>query len=83
MKDSIEKWMTEWVRIISQANYENSFSEKSDEWVEIEGIGRFKGLEIVSEDHRDISNVTINLKYDVLDKNAVRLTKTDFEVLQK
>ena len=51
--------------------YENSFNEKSDEWIEIEGIGRFKGLEIVSEEHQDINEITINLKYDEWDKNVL------------
>lgn len=44
----MKKWMQEWVDIISQVKYENSFNEKSDEGIEIEGIGRFKGLEIIS-----------------------------------
>jgi hypothetical protein len=50
MEDKIKKWMQEWVDRTSQVKYENSFNEKSDEWIEIEGIGRFKGLEIISEE---------------------------------
>jgi hypothetical protein len=52
MENSVEKWMKEWVDRTSQVKYENSFNENSDEWIEIEGIGRFKGLEIVSEEHK-------------------------------
>jgi recombination protein RecA len=44
---------------------------RRDEWIEIEGVGRFKGLEIVSEEHQDINEITINLKYDVWDKNVL------------
>jgi hypothetical protein len=34
-------------------------------------VGRFKGLEIVSEEHQDINEITINLKYDAWDKNVL------------
>ena len=71
MEDSIKKWIQEWVDRTSQVKYENSFNVNSDEWIEIEGIGRFKGLKIVSEEHQDISEITINLKYDVWDKNVL------------
>ena len=71
MENSVEKWMKEWVDRTSQVKYENSFNENSDEWIEIEGIGRFKGLEIVSGEHQDINEITINLKYDVWDKNVL------------
>jgi hypothetical protein len=71
MENSIEKWMKEWVNRTSQVKYENSFNENSDEWIEIEGIGRFKGLDIVSEEHSDINEITINIKYDVWDKNIL------------
>lgn len=54
MKNNITKWLQEWADMTSQVKYENSFNEKSDEWIVIEGIGRFKGLEIVSEEHIDI-----------------------------
>jgi hypothetical protein len=37
-ENRVEKWMKEWVRRTSQVKYENSFNEKSDEWVEIEGV---------------------------------------------
>ena len=70
MEKSIEKWIKEWIDRTSQVKYENSFNENSDEWIEIEGIGRFKGFEIVSEEHQDINEITINLKYDVWDKNV-------------
>lgn len=69
MEDSIKNWMKECIDKTSQVKYENSFNEKSDECIEIEGIGRFKGLEIVSEEHQDINEITINLKYDEWDKN--------------
>ena len=65
-ENNTKKWMQDWVDIISQVKYENSFNEKSDE-----GIGRFKGLEIVSEEHQDINNNTIKLKCDVWDKNVL------------
>tara|TARA_Y100000389_G_scaffold182673_1_gene199482 strand:+ start:312 stop:536 length:225 start_codon:yes stop_codon:yes gene_type:complete len=68
MSKEIYDWMKEWVDKTSQIKYENSFNEKSDEWVEIEGIGRFKGLEIVSEESEDINQITINLTYDEWDK---------------
>jgi hypothetical protein len=68
MKNNIEKWMKEWVDRASQVKCENSFNEKSDEWIDIEGVGRFKGLKIVSEEHQDINEITINLKYDKFDK---------------
>ena len=41
---------------------------KDDEWIEIEGIGRFKGLEIITEESDDISQITINLTYDEWDE---------------
>lgn len=69
MEDYIRKWMQDWIDKTSQIKYENSFNEKSDEWIEIDKIGRFKGLEIVSEEHDDLNEITINLKYDVWDKN--------------
>ena len=68
MSKEIYDWMKEWVDKTSQIKYENFFNEKSDEWVEIEGIGRFKGLEIVSEESEDINQITINLTYDEWDK---------------
>jgi hypothetical protein len=68
MSKEIYDWMKEWVDKTSQIKYENSFNEKSDEWVEIKGIGRFKGLEIVSEESEDINQITINLTYDEWDK---------------
>ncbi len=64
-------WMKDWVDKTSQVKYENSFNEKSDEWIEIEGIGKFKGLKIVSEQHDELNEITINLKYDVWDKNVL------------
>lgn len=51
--------------------FSKRFNEKSDEWIEIEGIGKFKGLEIVSEQHDELNEITINLKYDVWDKNVL------------
>lgn len=63
-ENNTKKWMQDWVDIISQVKYENSFNEKSVEWIEIEGIGRFKGLEIVSKEHQDINEITIKLKYN-------------------
>jgi len=71
MEDNIKKWMQEWVDRTSKVKYENSFNEKSEVWIEIEGIGIFKGLEIISEEHQDINEITINLKYDVWDKNVL------------
>ena len=71
MEENIKRWMKEWVDRTSQVKYENSFNEKSDEWIEIEGIGKFKGLEIVSEQHDELNEITINLKYDVWDKNVL------------
>ena len=68
-ENKMNKWMQEWVDIISQVKYENSFNEKSDEWIEIEGIGRFKGLKIITEEHQNISEITIKLKYDIWNKN--------------
>jgi hypothetical protein len=61
-ENKMKKWMQDWVDIISQVKYENSFNEKSDE-----GIGRFKGLEIVSEK----CEITIKLKCDVWDNNVL------------
>jgi len=52
------------IKIVPPDNEDNF-----DEWVEIEGIGRFKGLEIVSEESEDINQITINLTYDEWDKN--------------
>jgi hypothetical protein len=66
-----ENKMKKWIDSISQVKSENSFNEKSDEWIEIEGIGRFKGLEIISEEHQDINNNTIKLKSDVWNKNIL------------
>jgi len=62
----VYNWMKEWINYISKVKYENSFNEKSDEWIEIEGLGKFKGLKIIEEtnDH----NITINLNYEVWDK---------------
>lgn len=71
MEENIKRWMKEWVDRTSQVKYENSFNEESDEWIEIEGIGKFKGLEIVSEQHDELNEITINLKYDVWDKNVL------------
>jgi len=68
MDSQVYNWMKEWVDRTSQTKYENSFNEKSDEWIEIEGIGRFKGLEIVTDEHSDSHEITINLKYDEWDK---------------
>ncbi len=68
MSKEVSDWMEEWVDRTSQVKYENSFNEKSDDWVEIEGIGRFKGLEIVTEESEDVSQITINLTYDEWDK---------------
>jgi len=48
MDARIEAWMLEWVDRTSEKKYENSFEEHSEEWLEIEGIGRFKGLKITS-----------------------------------
>ena len=68
MDNSVYNWMKEWVDLTSNTKYENSFNENSDEWTEIEGIGKFKGLEIVTENHEDIGNITITLKYDEWEK---------------
>ena len=68
MDSQVYNWMKEWVDLTSQTKYENSFNEKSDEWIEIEGIGRFKGLKIVTDEHSDFHEITINLKYDEWDK---------------
>jgi hypothetical protein len=68
MDSQVYNWMKEWVDRTSQTKYENSFNEKSDEWIEIEGIGRFKGLEIITEEQTDSHEITINLKYDEWDK---------------
>ena len=70
-ENNTKKWMQDWVDSISQVKSENSFNEKSDEWIEIEGIGRFKGLEIISEEHQDINEITIKLKSDVWNKNVL------------
>jgi hypothetical protein len=35
------------------------------------GIGKFKGLEIVSEQHDELNEIIINLKYDEWDKNVL------------
>lgn len=67
--DSIKNWVKEWIDRTSQVKYENSFNEKSDEWIEIDGIGRFKGLQITSEQHSELNKITINFKYDEWDKN--------------
>jgi len=74
MEDAIKKWMQDWVDRTLQVKHENLFNGKSDEWIEIEGLGRFKGLKIVSEEHQDITDIneiTINLKYDKWDKNLL------------
>ena len=68
MDSQVYNWMKEWVDLTSQTKYENSFNEKSDEWIKIEGIGRFKGLEIVTDEHLDFHEITITLKYDEWDK---------------
>lgn len=62
-ENKVKKWLQEWVDSISQVKSENSFNENGDEWFEIEGIGRFKGLEIVSKEHQDINEITVKLKY--------------------
>jgi hypothetical protein len=72
MSIEIYNWMKEWVDRTSQVKYENSFNEKSDEWIEIECIGRFKGLEIVTEDSEDISQITINLTYEEWEKIQIK-----------
>jgi len=69
MSKEVYNWMKEWVDRTSQIKYENSFNEKSDEWIEIENIGRFKGLEIVTEESEDVNQITINLTYDEWDKS--------------
>lgn len=69
MQNKINNWVQEWIDKTSETKYENSFNEKSDEYVEIKGIGRFKGLKVVSEENQDINEITIKLKYDVWDKN--------------
>jgi hypothetical protein len=71
--------MKEWVDRTSQTKYENSFNEKSDEWIEIEGIGRFKGLEIVIDEQSDSHEITINLKYDEWDKFKQNKTIESYE----
>lgn len=64
MEDNIKRWMKEWVDRIH--------NKKSDEWIEIDSIGKFKGLGIVSvEQHDELNEITINLKYDVWDKNVL------------
>ena len=57
------------VDITSQLKYENSFNENSDEWTEIEGIGKFKGLKIVTDEDPFENEITIKLKFDKWDKN--------------
>ena len=69
MGKEVYNWMKEWVDRTSQIKYENSFNEKSDEWIEIENIGRFKGLEIVTEESEDVNQITINLTYNEWDKS--------------
>jgi hypothetical protein len=69
MSEEVYNWMKEWVDRTSQIKYENSFNEKSDEWIDIENIGRFKGLEIVTEESEDVNQITINLTYDEWDKS--------------
>jgi hypothetical protein len=68
-ENNTKKWMQDWVDIISQVKSENSFNKNSDEWIEIEGIGRFKGLKIITEEHQNISEITVKLKYDIWNKN--------------
>lgn len=65
----IEKWRQEWVDRTSTVKDENSFQEISDEWIEVEGIGKFKGLKIVVEVNQDPNEITI-LKYDMWDKKC-------------
>ncbi len=57
-ENKIKKSIQEWFDRISEVKYENSFNENSNEW-----IGRFKGLEIISEEHQDINEITIKIKY--------------------
>ena len=79
MDSQVYNWMKEWVDRTSQTKYENSFNEKSDEWIEIEGIGRFKGLEIVIDEQSDSHEITINLKYDEWDKFKQNKTIESYE----
>ena len=43
MKKKVKEWLQEWVDRNSTVVYENQFKEISDKWVEIEGVGKFKG----------------------------------------
>lgn len=71
MEDSIKNGCKSGLIEPHKLNTKIHSMKKSDEWIEIEGIGRFKGLEIVSEEHQDVNEITINLKYDVWDKNVL------------
>jgi len=71
MDESINNWMKDWLKLSSKTEFDNSFNENSDEWVVIDGVGKFKGLEIITENNDDISNITITLKYDIWDKNVL------------
>jgi hypothetical protein len=73
MEDYIKKWMVEWVDMTSNTKYLELLKD-ADGWIEIEGIGRFKGLEIISEDHEDINEITFNFKYEVWDKSLLNTT---------
>lgn len=68
MEDNIKKWLKEWV--IKGLNI--PVNKTIDGWCDIEGIGKFKGLEIISEDRDSLNEVTINFKYDEWEKNIKR-----------
>jgi hypothetical protein len=68
MENGIYNWIQEWVDRTSKKTYENSFNEQSDEWVEIEGVGKFKGLRLKTGFDEDSKLITINFTYDKIEK---------------
>lgn len=59
------KWMQDWINQIAKSKLLNK--EKNDYWIEIEGIGKFKNLMVISDEQFNtdtLNKVTINLDYD-------------------
>lgn len=63
MENNLPKWLQDWVDKTSYKQYENSFNEKSDEWTIIDGVGKFKGLKILTDETSE-NEIIITLKFD-------------------
>ena len=64
MEQKINQWIEDWIYKSSHIVYENQFNEKSTEWIEIENVGRFQGLYVISDFDKNNNKISITLKYD-------------------